>query len=77
MREPTLRERWLNGEDVIYDPILDVVIDEMQGCVARFDDETRAMFCCLSDKARGAYLLRLMLTMRDKMEHDLLYGVGT
>ena len=76
MRELTLRERWLNGEDVIYDPILDVVLDDLPKVFAEMDIEERALFCQLDDKARFGVIWKIIISMRDRMRKELLYGTS-
>ena len=72
----TLREQWLAGDDVVFDPCLDVALDAITGLVARMDIESRAAFCCLDDKQRLAFIWKALLRIRDGVEHRLLYGEG-
>lgn len=73
-RELTLRERWLSGEDVVYDPLVDLAIDMLPDIFAKMDIEHRAWFCGLSDRMRMGFIISLVRQIRDNGEHMLLYG---
>ena len=60
-----LRERWLAGEDVPYDPCLEAALDAMHNLIGRSDIEDRARFCLLTDQQRGRLVLCTLLALRD------------
>ena len=69
-----LRDQWLNGEDVIYDPAVDVAIEELPNMIQRMDIEQRAWFCGLDDRHRGAFLLHLVRVSAEHINKTLIYG---